>query len=276
MMNKLLKYECMAVGRILVPVWAGTAVLSLLSALIGRLNSSLSGVTGVPVTFVLGSFFQVLTALFIFATFAACVVVNIQRFYKLLGEQGYLMFSLPAAPWQHMAAKLLCACGATVASVLVVLGCLWMSATGTNAAPREVVSYTYSSQTVGSFIFLVLLLALTLVGGYLYLYLCMAIGSRWPQQRLLASIATYFVLGLAFQIVFMVMVVVAGLVLSHLPQEALQSAALFFQRLSASESGGAGTLAWCVGAVVLLLFAAADAILWAVTHHLISKHLNLP
>ena len=88
MMNKLLKYECMAVGRILVPIWAGTAVFSLLTALVTRLNETFAGVVGVPVTSVLESFFQLVTALLIFATMAACVVLNIQRFYKLPGEQG--------------------------------------------------------------------------------------------------------------------------------------------------------------------------------------------
>lgn len=77
MMNKLLKYECLAVGRILVPIWAGTAVFSLLTALVTRLNGTFANMAGTPVISVLESFFQLATALLIFATMAACVILNI-------------------------------------------------------------------------------------------------------------------------------------------------------------------------------------------------------
>ena len=49
MMNKLLKYECIAVGRILVPIWVGTAVLSLLVAVTERMNQSFDSLVGTPV-----------------------------------------------------------------------------------------------------------------------------------------------------------------------------------------------------------------------------------
>ena len=272
MMNKLLKYECMAVGRILVPIWAGTAVFSLLTSLVTRLDSMFSGVVGVPVTSVLESFFQILTALFIFATIAACVVLNIQRFYKLLGEQGYLMFSLPAAPWQHMAAKLLCACGSTIASILITVGCVWMANSDGEAAAAQTFSEQFSLQNTLGTVFLVLLFALSMISAYLYLYLCMCIGSRWPQQRMLASIATYFVLGFVLQMAFVLLVIISAIVVSNLPQSVLDGWAQFFQTMSQNNT----TFAWSFAGGILLLFAAADAILWAVTHRLISKNLNLP
>lgn len=50
------------------------------------------------------------------------VVVTIQRFYKnLLGDEGYLMFALPATPAQHLAAKLTVSVGWTFASLVLVL-----------------------------------------------------------------------------------------------------------------------------------------------------------
>lgn len=272
MMNKLLKYECMAVGRILVPIWAGTAVFSLLTALMTRLNDTFTNVVGMPVTSVLESFFQLVTALLIFATIAACVVLNIQRFYKLLGEQGYLMFSLPAAPWQHMAAKLLCACGSTIASLLITMGCVWMANSDGEAEAAQTFSEAFSlSNTMGT-VFLVVLIVLSLISAYLYLYLCMAIGSRWPQQRMLASIATYFVLGFVIQMVSILLFVAGAIVISNLPQSVMDGWTRFFLEISRNTTA----VTWGAAIVVLLLFAAADAILWAVTHRLISKSLNLP
>lgn len=272
MMNKLLKYECMAVGRILVPIWAGTAVFSLLTAVVSRLDSAFADVVGMPVTSVLETFFTVLTALFIFATIAACVILNIQRFYKLLGDQGYLMFSLPATPWQHMAAKLLCACGTTIASVLIAIGCVWMANSAGESAAAQTLSAQLSLQDTMGTVFLVLLLVLSLISTYLYLYLCMAIGSHWPQQRMLASIATYFVLGFILQMTFLFLFVAGAIVVANLPQPVLDGFAQFF--LQTDLNNMAVTLG--IAGIVLLLFAAADAILWAVTQYLITKKLNLP
>lgn len=272
MMNKLLKYECMAVGRILVPIWVGTAVFSLLSALMTRLNNSFSNVVGMPVTSVLETFFEILTALFIFATIAACVILNIQRFYKLLGDQGYLMFSLPATPWQHMAAKLLCACGTTIASILIAIGCIWMANPDGESAAAQAFSIQFSVQNILGSVFLVLLMVLSLISAYLYLYLCMAIGSRWPQQRMLASVATYFVLGFILQMTFVFLFVAGAIVVANLPQSVLDGFARLF--LEANLNNTVFTLG--IAGIVLLLFAAADAILWAVTQYLITKKLNLP
>lgn len=272
MMNKLLKYESMAVGRILVPIWAGTAVFSLLTALASRLNGVLTDMVGTPITSVLENFFSILTALFIFATIADCVILNIQRFYKLLGDQGYLLFSLPATPWQHMAAKLLCACGTTIASILIAVGCVWMAnATGESAA-AQAFSVQFSLQDSMGTVFLVLLMVLSMISAYLYLYLCMAIGSRWPQQRMLASIATYFVLGFILQMAFLFLLVAGAIVMANLPQTMLDGLAEFFLQTNLNNT----TVAWGIAGIVLLLFAVADAILWAVTQYLITKKLNLP
>ena len=272
MMNKLLKYECMAVGRLLVPIWAGTAVFSLLTALMTRMNSSFADMLGTPVTSVLENFFEVLTALFIFATIAACVILNIQRFYKLLGDQGYLMFSLPATPWQHMAAKLLCACGTTIASILIAMGCVWMANSAGESAAAQAFWVQFSLQDTLNAVFLVLLLVLSLISAYLYLYLCMAIGSRWPQQRMLASIATYFVLGFILQLTLVILSVTGAILVANLPQSVQDGFARFFLEAAMNQTA----FAWGIACVVLLLFAVADGILWAVTQYLITKKLNLP
>ena len=48
------------------------------------------------------------TFLGMLAVLAICFFASIQRYYKLLGEQGYLMLALPVHAWQHLAAKLIC------------------------------------------------------------------------------------------------------------------------------------------------------------------------
>ena len=108
-MNKLLKYEALAVGRVLVPVWLGAFALCLLAAGINALQSALPAATHLTVVMILQVVVELLAALSFLAVMAAAVIVNVQRFYAMLGTRGYLYFSLPVKPWQQIAAKLLCA-----------------------------------------------------------------------------------------------------------------------------------------------------------------------
>ena len=46
----------------------------------------------------------------------------IQRFFRgLLGDEGYLMHTLPVSPWQLIGSKLLCAVVTTLLSIVVAI-----------------------------------------------------------------------------------------------------------------------------------------------------------
>lgn len=104
MLGKLLKHEFRATGRIMLPVFAVLGVLALL------FNFSVRMIDRVDSTLL-----QLLFGLIIFAFVAGVIaaeiivlVLMINRFYKnLLGDQGYLMFTLPANVHELVWSKLI-------------------------------------------------------------------------------------------------------------------------------------------------------------------------
>ena len=125
MLWKLLKYDFRSMWKTFSLVWAASLVIALINrftlpfneqadALIGDGDGILSIVTAL-------AFFGVL-----FAMFVAVMIFIIQRFYRgLLGDEGYLMHTLPVRSWQLVLSKLICAVFVSSASMVIVfLACL--------------------------------------------------------------------------------------------------------------------------------------------------------
>ena len=265
MLTKLLKHDLRGTGRIMVPVWVGSTALAVLAAIMSCFYRSYQWDDRHPLS-ILTDLFGLTAALCMVALLLVCVFVCAKRFYDLLGDAGYVYFTLPVKPWQHIAAKLVNALVWTLGTLLVLV-----LQTGLLSGPlNEAVTFSvdfepgYRGWLVLYCIKLVLLVLEGFAVGYLALYLCMAIGAQWPQHRLLASVVTYFVLSFAVQALMMV---TAGLAFRHLTkvavavEESVQRAPL---------PGGAILLSG-----ILLILAAIGAILWAVTQYFIGKKLNL-
>ena len=112
-----------------------------------------------------------------------------------------------------------------------------------------------------------LLLVLAAAVAYLQFYLSCAIGAQFGQQRLLASIVSYFVLGFIEQILFLIL-------MTSLAFAAYQNQTFWVERLADSIATPeiASIVLLGVGDILLLLVA---AIHWAVTQWLITRRLNL-
>ncbi|MDO4173320.1 MAG: hypothetical protein Q4D42_01025 [Eubacteriales bacterium] len=100
MLSKLIGHEFKATRRIFLPAYGVVLILSILNGIFMALPSNLDHIT-MP--------FGVLLTVYILAMFAICVLTfayMISRFYKnLLGDEGYLMFTLPARPSELIWAK---------------------------------------------------------------------------------------------------------------------------------------------------------------------------
>ena len=138
MLRKLMKYELRATGRIFLPFFGALIVLSLLNKLFysnraeNMMRTLRQNGKGLPIEIT-----RVISmALFIFlicAIFMLAAIVMIQRFYKnLLGDEGYLMFTLPVRPWQLITSKAAVSCMWLVVSGLVTLCLLY-----TSPSPRD-------------------------------------------------------------------------------------------------------------------------------------------
>ena len=120
MLVKLMKYDLRSCLRKFGPLWIAALALSVLIGLSFRFIVDIK--TGTLLTFLLG----ILPSMALFGLFVAMAVMAlifvIQRFYRgLLGDEGYLMFTLPASAGAHIASKGLTALILEVVSALVAL-----------------------------------------------------------------------------------------------------------------------------------------------------------
>src|SRR5699024_10527300 len=124
MLLKLLKYDFRSMWKTFSLVWGACLVI----ALVNRFTLPLDGQDSV----VIGDseILSIVTALaffgVLFAMFVAVMIFIVQRFYKgLLGDEGYLMNTLPVPAWQLVLSKLICAVFVSIASMVIVfLACL--------------------------------------------------------------------------------------------------------------------------------------------------------
>ena len=263
MLTKLLQYEGKTTARVLLPIGGGVAVFSLMTGIMNflldrpNMPSLVDGLRGLVV---------VVAVLALMFSIAACIFVNIQRFYKLLGEQGYLMFSLPVPVWQHIAAKLICAVLWGVACVPYLILCSslmsldfsWVSVIG------ELFQIDLSQ--VPTVLLVLLMLLAAAACGFLHIYLCCVVGAQFGQQRLLATIISYFVLGFVEQM--------AGTVLMVL---LVNTAAESYTLMTWSQAffrDGTGFMNMVL-VIILALLVLFSALLWAIVQWFMTRRLNL-
>lgn len=116
MFGKLMKYEMKSLSKGLIPLYG--AILAV--ALINSIMWSVGGNGPTSTTSMISGLSQLTAMLVYFGLCVAIAVVTflvvIQRFYKgLLGQEGYLMFTLPVPTWQLTLSKLV---GATIMTIL--------------------------------------------------------------------------------------------------------------------------------------------------------------
>lgn len=122
MLGKLMKYDLRSCLRKFGPLWIAIAALAVINGFSMRgLFEQLGRRSGF-----LSFFFGVLPPMALFGLYVAMAVLTLificERFYKgLLGDEGYLMFTLPASVDAHIASKTLSALILEIASWLVAL-----------------------------------------------------------------------------------------------------------------------------------------------------------
>ena len=117
MLGKLLKYDFRSMWKQFAINWPAALAL----ALVNRFTLTLPERSSALGNIIAGIAGLVYAAILI-AMCVIAVIFVIQRFFKgLLGDEGYLMNTLPVKTWQLIVSKLLCASVATIVSVLVAI-----------------------------------------------------------------------------------------------------------------------------------------------------------
>lgn len=205
MLKKLYKHEFHSLFRSLLPIWAaliGFAALSRLTFLMDFDNNILNTVRVLSVTtYILG----------IFAVFIVGLVIVVMRFYKnLLTHEGYLTFTLPFTPTQHIVCKLVCGAVVMIIDFIIVICSLLILGAGTEALGEilgviklvltELPDYLSAGQIALISSEIVLLLLLAPLQSLLMFYAAMALGQQFKNKVGGAAIS-YICLYAAVQII---------------------------------------------------------------------------
>lgn len=213
MLKKLLKYELLATGRIILPFYAGLLGLTILFRLFSAFDTGFALrevraiVEGLTVTA-----FVVL----MISTFVVCFIIMLMRFYKnLFSDEGYLMHTLPVSPAANIWAKALSSALWTVTSVLVGFLCgfifffgdmlpeLGSAVSRGFAMLRSELSAYFSiadSALLGIMLTLVIaLMLLSLIAGPMLCYLCIALGQRFTRHKILGAFGVYLLISFLLQ-----------------------------------------------------------------------------
>lgn len=241
MLGKLMRHEFKQTGKLLVPVFAGLLVLVLVTCILS-LCGGMQAASGTSSTFVTSygddgntattmilngdgfsgqSILSTITGIFFFITILymvafvmGVIIVCGMRFYKnLLGDEGYLMFTLPVSAAQQVGSKLTVAVTWTLGAVLTaMLSVIAIALSSIVRVPGLWAEFWNDFSQIGvrtegmaGGMLAIMLLALIVGIAFMYsmLYCAMAIGSQWMQNRMLASIIAYIGISTVLQIVTM-------------------------------------------------------------------------
>lgn len=277
MLGKLMKYDLRSCLRRFGPLWLAALGLSVLIGLSFRFVIDAPGERSGLVMFLLG----VLPSMVLFGLFVAMAVMAlifvIERFYKgLLGDEGYLMHTLPASSASHIASKGITALILEIVSGLVallsgILLILVYRPAGLDEGWRQLLRELSSLDFPKGFPWLVaesvLLGLVTAASQTLKIFAAISLGHLAKKHRALWGLLAYFGIGLVLNILFGVGVS------SGLASRLLANITIFTAAgdLTANAVGvGAGAMGSAILAELLL-----GAAFFFLTNFILKRHLNL-
>lgn len=225
MLGKLIKHEFAATARHFLPLYGFIIILTPLFALIARLfmhmddeSMGMSLLTGV---FMLGFFSY---TFLIIAIFIATLILIIMRFYRTMAtSEAYLTFTLPVKTWELVFSKALVALiWEVLASIIAVLSIITLLCVSGVISMADLFSWIRDELMIdfsnldGSQMFTMTLALITLitsaVAGIMRVFCSVSVGQLFRNHRLAASIAVYFGINFALQIITMIFSIAFGII----------------------------------------------------------------
>ncbi len=217
MVKKLFKYELKYYLKTALPA----AIILLSMAIMGRIILFFEN-DSTPYTIIIGS---TVFALYIgiLASIIIMGIVAIVRFYKnLFSAEGYLTFTLPITPEQHIFVKLFSAYIAYSAIILtaIISVCIFISGDILNEVIKAI-AYICDNlfdvlakdteilfHAIGYILEWLLILLIVPIQEFLTVYACISIGQTAKKNRILMSILAYFVYYMAVQVIVTVLMII--------------------------------------------------------------------
>ena len=278
MLGKLIKHELRGSGRTMLPFILVSLFLSVMAGLSMRAMEHQQDYSWFSILF------GIVIFLFVAGLMAVCimsVVVVINRFRQnLLGDEGYLMFTLPVSVDQHLWSKLIVSAIWFAATALTcMLAVMLMLLCNINNFEIDWSEVGYVMGELGRMMrefgilhlvgYCLELLAMFFVGACvscLTFYCAMAIGYSFSNRKVLLSILAFFGIDILFSVLQSSLIMLLN---------AIPGVERFLENLDLSRVNAAGSMHIVLLCWVLYL-AIHAAVLYIPTRLLLKKKLNLP
>jgi len=276
MLNKLIKHEFRATARLFLLAYAVVIGVALVNtALLGLKPSNGSGFAAAYSIFSgLMMFVYVMAILALLLMTIAFVIV---RFYRMLGDEGYLWFTLPVTPTQQILGKLIPAAVWTIASIAVMFGSIGIllvhplsrSVGQLSDAWRQMTTQGLNPSVwlIGMLVFIVIALVMQI----LTFYSAMAVGPNLiKSSRLGGSVVAYIIIYTATQILGIVGLGVMALLFGGAFEQLVNNGSVAGPDISVINHAGVTFGGW-FGAEYLVL----GVVCFFITRYFIDRKLNL-
>ena len=274
MLIKLIKHEFRATARVMLPLYLVTILLALMTRASSLWTKMVTfeGLTGRNFLSLLSGIIAVGFVLALIATFVVAVVLTIQRFRSnLMADEGYVMFTLPVSTHSLVWSKLIVSTVWFLGAVIIDVVAL-MALVADLAMFQEFgrvlteISQQLTAYNVGNGVLLLVeLLVLFVVfclATCLDFYAPLAIGHSFAQHKMLLSVAFFFAIQVAAQIIS------GTLLMAGVPY--LDSLSFWLSSQAQPMTVVHGVM-WCS----ILITAIYGAILYCLTIRMLHRHLNL-
>ena len=192
MLGKLIGYETKAFGRIMLPLYGAMLAFALFTGLSIRFlpEDAMQGLPGVLI-------FMLYTFLMLAIIIMTCVL-SVTRFYKnLLGEEGYLMFSLPTDTATLISSKAISVVIWSTLSTIVAVLSIALSVLGAGGIEpfKDIVRFLTHPEIVeqfpsvlGATAMTILIIVAGTAASIVRIYAGISIGHQFNSHRILFSI----------------------------------------------------------------------------------------
>jgi hypothetical protein len=209
MLGKLLKYELKATSRLFVPLYLTILVFATINRFffpMYEVSEKSSSFSEIAMAISMVIYVSLMVGLVVMT-----LLVMIQRFYKnLLGDEGYLMFTLPVESWKHICSKLAISMFWILVSGIVALCSILIISSKHIFIPELYkdlsIAFDQFRQYFGTFSYLavfegIIFGLLSMASAILAIYAAIALGHLFNKHKLLISFGMYIILKTVTQII---------------------------------------------------------------------------
>lgn len=197
-----MKYELKATTRWLLPLYAALVVFAILNRFLFQ-DPLIVDENSFSIKSIMSGLSLVIYLLLIMGVFVVTLVVSIIRFYRsLLGDEGYLMFTLPVKTWMHVVSKLLISMlWYLLSGLCAILSIIILVPSPDLEAARKAMAEIGTLFGTGGYFTVPLLTLACLAFSVLQMYAAIALGQLFSKHKLLASFGMYIAINTVSQLV---------------------------------------------------------------------------